>query len=368
VRGVRVLVTGGAGYIGSISVRMLADAGHDVIVLDTLENGYAAAVDPRASLVIGDVGDPCAVERALADADAVLHCAGYIDVAESVREPEHYRANNSAKPMVLLDSMEAAGVRAIVFSSTAAVYGAPVSVPIPEDADCVPVNPYGDSKLAFERELARRGEAAGDDVGASATREALHSVSLRYFNASGALADASLGEAHDPETHIIPRVLRAMAAGERTFEVFGDDYPTPDGTCVRDYIHVCDLGAAHMRALERAHARARGEGAPRGDALAAAAPAAADAPAPSAAEVFNLGNGRGYSNLEVVRMCAEVTGCDVDVRFGPRREGDPPVLVASNERALRELGWRPERGDLRVIVEDAWRWHSAHPGGYASGG
>jgi UDP-glucose 4-epimerase len=359
VRGVRVLVTGGAGYIGGVSVRMLADAGHDVVVLDTLENGHATAVDPRASLIVGDVGDACAVERALAGVGAVLHCAGYIEVAESVREPERYRVNNSAKPTVLLDGMEAARVRAIVFSSTAAVYGAPVAVPIPEDADCVPVNPYGESKLAFERELARRGEAAGGDAGASATRGTLHSVSLRYFNASGALPDASLGEAHDPETHIVPRVLRAMAAGERTFEVFGDDYPTPDGTCVRDYIHVCDLAEAHMRALERAHARAGGGGAPS---------QAAEAPAPPAAEVFNLGNGRGYSNLEVVRTCAEVTGCDVDVRFGPRRAGDPPALVASNERALRELGWRPERGDLRTIVEDAWRWHSAHPDGYATTG
>jgi UDP-glucose 4-epimerase len=342
---VKVLVTGGAGYIGSITVRMLLDAGHEVVVLDTLEKGHAAAVDPRAALVVGDVGDAAAVGPALAGVDAVLHCAGYIEVAESVREPQRYVANNAEKPLTMLDAMACAGVRAIVFSSTAAVYGAPIVMPIPEDTPCAPVNPYGASKFAFEMELTRRGGAAADP---------LRSVSLRYFNASGAHPDASLGEAHDPESHILPRILRAMAAGKRTFEVFGDDYPTPDGTCVRDYIHVCDLGHAHVRALERAHARA-----------AEAAAGTVTAPQ-AAAEVFNLGNGRGYSNIEVVRTCAQVTGADVEVRFGPRRAGDPPVLVASNERALSELGWRPERGDLRTIVEDAWRWHSAHPRGYAA--
>jgi UDP-glucose 4-epimerase len=352
VRGMRVLVTGGAGYIGSVSVRMLLDAGHDVVVLDTLEKGHRAAVDPRATLVAGDVGDAGVVARALAGVDAVLHCAGYIEVAESVREPERYRANNAEKPVAMLDAMAAAGVRAIVFSSTAAVYGAPLLVPITEDAACSPVNPYGESKLAFERELGLRASGVSP----------LHSISLRYFNASGAYPDASLGEAHDPETHIIPRVLRSMAAGERTFEVFGDDYPTPDGTCVRDYIHVCDLGAAHMRALERAFARGGG-GAPQADGAPVAPGVAA-----TLAEVFNLGNGRGYSNLEVVRMCAEVTGVDVDVHLGPRRAGDPPELVASNERALSELGWRPKRGDLRTIVQDAWRWHSAHAQGYATTG
>jgi len=321
----RILVTGGAGYIGSVTTRTLLDAGHEVVVIDTLEKGHREAVDARAEFVHGDVGDRAVVGAALARVDAVMHLAGYIEVAESQANPERYFDNNVTRPLVMLDEMTERGVGAMVFSSTAAVYGEPESVPIREDAATLPVNAYGESKLAFEREL-EAAAAAG-----------LRSVRLRYFNVAGALPDASLGEAHDPETHIIPRILGSITAGNRQFEVYGSDYPTPDGTCVRDYIHVHDLARAHVLALEYLHAG-------------------------GASDVCNLGNGCGYSNLEVVRACADVTGTEIEVVFGPRRTGDPAVLVASADRAESVLGWRPERGDLRTMVEDAWRWTQRRAG------
>ena len=323
----RVVVTGGAGYIGSVSARMLLDAGHDVTVLDTLERGHRAAVDERAAFVEGDVGDPAALGEALPGAEAVLHCAGYIEVAESMKDPGRYFANNVSAPLAMLQAMEEHGVRAIVFSSTAAVYGEPTSVPIPEDAAIAPINPYGASKRAFEEILEWYGRAHGFAV-----------AMLRYFNVSGAWPDGSIGEAHDPETHVIPRILDAIATGQGSFEVFGGDYPTEDGTCVRDYIHVMDLGEAHRLALERA---AGGDGG-----------------------VFNLGNQRGYSNLQVVRTCGDVTGVDIDLEIGSRRPGDPAVLVAGNARAHRELGWEAERGELAQIIGDAWAFRQSHPSGY----
>ncbi len=316
----RVLVTGGAGYIGAITVRTLLDAGHDVVVLDTLEKGHREAVDPRATLIVGDVGDREVVRAALRGIDAVMHLAGYIEVAESQEHPAKYFDNNVTRPLVMLAEMAEQGVGALVFSSTAAVYGEPERVPIAEDARTVPVNAYGDSKLRFEHEL----DLAVGSWG-------LRSVRLRYFNVAGAWPDGSLGEAHDPETHIIPRILGAIAGGRREFEVYGSDYPTPDGTCVRDYIHVCDLARAHRLALEHLHAGGVGA-------------------------VCNLGNGRGFSNLEVVRACAEATGVPVEVVLGPRRAGDPAVLVASADRALEVLGWQPERSDIGEMIADAWRW------------
>ncbi len=316
----RILVTGGAGYIGSITTRTLLDRGHEVVVLDTLEKGRREAVDTRAELVVGDVGDRDTVGEVLSGVDAVMHLAGYIEVAESQSDPDRYFDNNVARPRVMLSAMAERGIDAMVFSSTAAVYGEPASIPIAEDAPTVPVNAYGESKLEFERELER----------AAATWD-LRALRLRYFNVAGAWPDGSLGEAHDPETHIIPRVLDALARGERRFEVYGNDYPTPDGTCVRDYIHVCDLARAHMLALEHLHAGGAGN-------------------------VCNLGNGRGYSNLEVVRACASAVGADIEVVFGPRRAGDPAVLVASASRATAVLGWTPERGALETMVSDAWRW------------
>jgi UDP-glucose 4-epimerase len=325
----RILVTGGAGYIGSVTVRMLLDEGHEVIVLDSLERGWREAVDARARFEPGDVGDRHMLDWLLPGCDAVMHLAGYIDVAESQADPARYFDNNVARPLVMLRAMVDHDVRSIVFSSTAAVYGEPDETPICEDAATLPINAYGASKLMFEQMLHDFGSAYG-----------LDSVRLRYFNVAGAWPDGSLGEAHKPETHLIPRVLDAMAEGERTFVVNGGDYPTPDGTCVRDYIHVWDLARAHRIALERLGAGGSGG-------------------------VFNLGNGRGFSNLEVVRACAHVTGRDIDVSIGDRRAGDPPVLVASHQLAERELGWKPERGELETMIEDAWRWMRSNPGGYA---
>ena len=325
----RILVTGGAGYIGSITTRLLLDHGHEVIVVDTLERGWREAVDPRARFEPGDVGDRRLLDWLLPGCDAVMHLAGYIEVAESQAHPERYFDNNVSRPLVMLRAMVEHGVPAIAFSSSAAVYGVPAQTPVGEDAPTVPVNAYGTSKLMFEQMLASFGAAHG-----------LRSASLRYFNVAGAWPDGTLGEAHRPETHIIPRVLEAMADGETSFEVFGGDYPTPDGTCVRDYIHVWDLARAHLLALE----------------------SLADGGAGGA---FNLGTGRGFSNLEVVRACAAVTGREIEVSVGDRRPGDPPVLVASHERAERELGWKAERGDLGVMIEDAWRWMQANPSGYA---
>jgi len=324
---VRICVTGGAGYIGSITVRLLLDRGHQCVVLDTLEKGWREAVDPRADLVVGSVGDAAAVAQALRDCHGVIHLAGYIEVAESQSDPERYFRNNSQAPLVLLDGMMQQGVGALVFSSTAAVYGEPESIPITEDAATRPVNAYGDSKLRFERSVE------------SYRARGLRATVLRYFNVAGASRDGSLGEAHVPETHIIPRVLTAMLEGQQRFEVFGGDYPTRDGTCVRDYIHVVDLAGAHLLAIQQ---------------LVSGGPGS----------TYNLGNGTGYSNLQVVRTCAQATGRDVEVAVGPRRAGDPATLVASAARAERELGWRREYPELGTIVDDAWRWHLAHPNGY----
>jgi UDP-glucose 4-epimerase len=325
----RIVVTGGAGYIGSVTTRLLLDAGHEVTVLDSLERGHRGAVDPRATLVHGDVGDAELLYATLPGHDAVMHLAGLIEVAESQEQPDRYLDYNVQRPTELLDAMERADIQPIVFSSTAAVYGEPEVVPIPEDAPTRPVNVYGETKLRFEEILADR-EQDGR----------LEAIRLRYFNVAGAWPDGAIGEAHQPETHIIPRILKAMADGQEAFEVFGGDYPTPDGTCVRDYLHVWDLAQAHRIALERLVAGGK-------------------------SGVFNLGNGAGFSNLEVVRTCAEVTGRDVRIDIGPRRQGDPARLVASNARALAELGWQPQRGELRMIIEDAWRWHRGHPEGYA---
>lgn len=324
----RILVTGGAGYIGSITTRVLLERGHQCVVLDTLEKGWRAAVDSRAEFVQGSVGDAELLSSVVPGCDAVMHLAGYIEVAESQADPDRYFRNNSEDPKALLGAMVDAGVSALVFSSTAAVYGEPDSVPIREDASTLPVNAYGESKLRFERTL--------DEY----LTRGIRSIRFRYFNVAGAWPDGSLGEAHDPETHLIPRILQSMRDGQERFEVFGGDYPTPDGTCVRDYIHVCDLALAHAIALERLHAGEDGG-------------------------VFNLGNGAGFSNLEVVRTCAQVTGKEVEIVIGPRRAGDPARLISSAEKAAAVLGWSPERPDLSEIVSDAWRWHLAHPAGYS---
>ena len=323
-----ILVTGGAGYIGSITTRLLCERGHSCVVLDTLEKGHMTAVDARAELVVGSVGDQPLVEQLLRThhIDAVMHLAGYIEVAESKQFPEKYYANNVEAPRHLLSAMAAVGVSALVFSSTAAVYGEPDRVPIREDDPKRPINPYGASKLAFEELL---DEAAAD--------WGLRSIRFRYFNVAGAWPDGSLGEAHEPETHIIARLLEALLAAEETgatpqFSLYGTDYPTPDGTCVRDYIHVCDLARAHALALE-----ALGAGETGG--------------------VYNLANGQGYSNREVIACCQDVAGRAIEVTEEARRPGDPAVLIADAARARKRFGWQPQYPALADMVAHAWAWY-----------
>ncbi|HEY7600609.1 MAG TPA: UDP-glucose 4-epimerase GalE [Candidatus Limnocylindrales bacterium] len=326
----RVLVTGGAGYIGSVSVDVLLDAGHEVSVLDSLVTGHRAAVPARATLVEGSVLDGALVERTLRDRriDAVLHCAARALVGESVADPALYYRENVTGGVSLLDALRATGVERIVFSSSAAVYGTPATTPITEDAPLAPINPYGETKRALEAALAVYATAYG-----------LRSVALRYFNDCGATAER--GEQHEPETHVLPNMLAAIESG-RPMTIFGDDYPTADGTCIRDYIHVADLADAHLVALERTES------------------------APPGHTPLNLGSGSGFSNRQLLEAAARVTGRPVPHEFGPRRPGDPAVLVASNERAREVLGWQPRRSSLDEMVGSAWRWRQAHPRGYSS--
>jgi len=324
----RILVVGGAGYIGSHAVRLLGRSGHDVHVLDNLSVGHEAAV-PAATLIRGDLADAPGLEDALRRhrIEAVMHFAAFASVPESVAEPARYYRNNVVGTLNLLDAMRAAGVGRIVFSSTAAVYGVAGDAPIVEGSPTRPINPYGFTKLAIERALADYGAAYG-----------LGSATLRYFNACGAADDGSIGEDHAPESHLIPIVLQ-VALGQRPHvEVFGTDYPTPDGTCVRDYIHVEDLAEAHRLVLERIE--------------------------PGRALVYNVGTGRGASVREVVEAARRVTGRPIAVVESPRRPGDPPALVASGEALRRDLGWSPRYTEIGPIVESAWRWHSSHPRGY----
>lgn len=317
-----VLVTGGAGYIGSHMVKCLRDAGRSIVVLDDLSTGHEDVLPATVPLVVADVADDDTVERTLAEhhVDAIIHFAGKTQVGESVIDPRRYWMGNVVATARLLDRALDAGVRRFVFSSTAAVYGDPRSVPISEGDATVPINPYGETKLAVERMLAAYARAYD-----------LRWCALRYFNAAGADAESGLGERHDPETHLIPRVLDALD-GRGRVTVFGRDYDTPDGTCIRDYVHVVDLAEAHLAALEHLE-----QGGPGG--------------------AFNLGTGSGSSVAGVIATCAEVAGREVPVVDGPRRTGDPAVLVASPRRAEEELGWRATRSDLARIVRDAWAAH-----------
>ena len=323
----RVLVTGGAGFVGSTTAQRLIEAGHEVVVLDTLLRGFRAAVSPGASLVVGDIGDADLVTRTLRERhiDAIVHCGAMGLVPESVTQPDIYYRVNVVGGMTMLESMRAAGVRRIVFSSSAAVYGEPEQTPIQEDQPLRPISPYGDTKRAFEGMLTSFTRAYG-----------MAAVSLRYFNAAG--ATDKLGEDHRPETHLIPNILCAVSRAE-TIKIFGNDYPTPDGTCIRDYIHVDDLAAAHAAALEFTSRAENGHTA------------------------LNLGSGSGYSVLQVLNAAEQVLGHPIDHELTPRRAGDPPVLVASNERAREVLGWQPQRG-IEDMIESAWRWRQDHPNGY----
>jgi UDP-glucose-4-epimerase GalE len=325
---VRVLVTGGAGYVGSHTTRLLLERGHQVWVYDNLSAGHEAAVPP-GRLIVGDLLDTGRLDQALAEhrIEAVVHFAALALVGESVREPSRYYLNNLVGTLELLSAMSRRGVRRLVFSSTCATYGVPHHVPIVEETPQQPINPYGHSKLAVEFVLKDHASAYGWEV-----------AILRYFNAAGAHADGSLGEDHDPESHLIPLVIQSGLGRRPEVELFGTDYPTADGTCVRDYVHVEDLAEAHERALGRL--------------------------APGRPLVCNLGTGGGHSVREVVRAVEDVSGLRVPVREAPRRPGDPPELVASAVRARKVLGWRPRYDDLRAIVESAWRWHRRHPDGY----
>jgi UDP-glucose-4-epimerase GalE len=316
----KILVTGGAGYIGSHTVRLLLDQGHDVTVVDNLSKGYRHNV-PEGRLHELDIADTAALARLMNEqrSDAVIHFAAFIAVGESMREPGRYFRNNVCGSLSLLEAMVQAGVKHLVFSSTAAVYGNPHATPILESFPIQPVNAYGESKVMVETLLGWY-----DQI------HRLTSVCLRYFNASGAAPDGSLGEEHEPETHLIPLILRAVQTGQ-PITVFGDDYPSPDGTCIRDYIHVDDLAQAHILAVEYL----LGGG---------------------ASEKFNVGTGEGHTVMEMIRMVEEVTGKKAPYTIGARREGDPAALVASSDKLRNALRWSPRYADLRTIVEHAWRF------------
>jgi UDP-glucose 4-epimerase len=322
---VKVLVTGGAGYIGSVVASQLVGAGHETVVLDDFSRGYAGAVPEEARLVRGNLLDAKLVRETLAEGfEGVLHFAALSLVGESVQEPELYYRNNVCGTLNLLEAMRESGADKLVFSSTAAVYGEPEDVPIRETAPALPTNPYGSSKLAVDRL-----------IGAVAGARGLAATSLRYFNVAG--ASGRLGENHHPETHLIPLVLEAAAEGT-SVKIFGTDYPTRDGTAVRDYIHVEDLGRAHLLALEAAE---KGEH-----------------------RVYNLGNGAGFSVREVLEAARRVTGRNIEAVEAPRRAGDPPALVAASGRIRSDLGWKPEKPELEAMISDAWAWMQDHPRGY----
>lgn len=325
----KILVAGGAGYIGSHVALDLARKGFEPVILDSLVKGHREAVR-AGKLIVGDIGNLEFVKDVLKQEkiEAVVHLAAYSLVGESVTEPAKYFRNNIGNGQTLLDAMLACGVKRIVFSSTAAVYGEPERTPITEDHPKNPTNPYGFSKLTFEGIMGAYDRAYG-----------LKFIALRYFNAAGADPEGGIGEDHRPESHLIPIVLQTALGLRDHLELFGADYPTPDGSCIRDYIHVTDLSQAHLLAL-----KALNDG--------------------SESRVFNLGNGHGYSNRQVIEVARKITGREIPVHEGPRRPGDPAVLVASSAGIREELGWKPQYPDLESIIETAWRWHKDHPYGY----
>lgn len=322
----QVLVTGAAGYIGSHAVRALLRAGHKVVALDDLSHGHRAAVAPECEFIAANTGDTEMLAKVLRDfgIDTVMHFAAFIEVGESVADPGKYYENNFANALALLHALRIAGTRKFVFSSTAAVYGNPERTPIEEDHPLRPINPYGRSKMMVELALHDFAHAYG-----------LGFAILRYFNVAGAAADGTLGEAHEPESHLIPRILSAAKGESASVSIFGTDYPTPDGTCIRDYVHVEDLVDAHllaMRAIE-----------------------------PGRGSVYNVGSQSGFSVREVIEACRAVTKRPIEAVEMPRRAGDPAVLVASSKKIRHELGWNPKYPDLNTIVSHAWNWHTSGP-------
>jgi UDP-glucose 4-epimerase len=325
----RILVTGGAGYVGSHCLRRLLAAGHDAVVYDNLWQGHRQAV-PKGLLIEGDLNDEAKLTALLRERkiEAVMHFAALALVGQSVQEPALYYKNNVAGSFHLLEAMRQAGVWRIVFSSTTATYGTPEKMPIAETTPQQPINPYGFSKLMVERMLDDYRAAYGFGFAA-----------LRYFNAAGAAPDGTIGEDHTPESHLIPIVLQVALGQRESISVFGDDYPTSDGTCIRDYVHVEDLATAHLAALERLQ--------------------------PGKSIKVNLGTGRGYSVREVIATCRKITGHPIPTVTAPRRPGDPPELIADARLAALLLDWQPQYATIESIVETAWRWHQAHPRGYA---
>ncbi len=324
-----VLVTGGVGYVGSHAVKLLVERGEDVICLDDLLFGHPQAAC-GSKLIVGDIADQTLLRRIFSEnkIDSVLHFAGLRDVGESVVQPQKYYINNISKSLALIEVMLEFNVKLMIFSSSAATFGEPKVVPIPEDHPQSPTNPYGRTKLMLEEILAEYDTAYG-----------LKSICLRYFNASGADPSGLIGEDHKPEQHLIPIILQVALGQRQQVSMFGTDWPTPDGTCVRDYVHVSDLAQAHVLALEALRSG-------------------------HASAVYNMGNGSGYSVKEVVECAREITGCEIKAVEAPRRPGDPAVLVASSELITHELGWKPEYPDLKTIVKTAWQWHSSHPNGF----
>ena len=320
----KILVVGGAGYIGSVCAELLLDKGHSVSIFDNLSEGHRAAIDSRASFTEGDLEERQLIEKTLSEQkpDAVMHFAANALVGESMQNPSKYFRNNVASGLNLLDAMVVAGVRKIIFSSTCAIFGPPEKLPIDETTPKRPINPYGESKLAFEKILRWYDQIHGVTF-----------VSLRYFNAAG--ASAKFGEDHRIETHLIPNVLKVALGEKPSVEIFGTDYDTPDGTCIRDYIHIIDLAQAHMLAL-----------------------------AASKSAFYNLGTGGGASVRQVIDSCRKVTGRKIEVVEKPRRPGDPPRLIASSEKMKRELGWKPQFQSLDAIIASAWKWHQKFPRGY----
>lgn len=321
----KVLVTGGAGYIGSVTTQMLLDEGHETVVFDNLERGHREAVDSRARLIEGDLRNREDIEKTMMEIrpEAVVHFAAYALVGESMEHPEWYFGNNVRGGINLSEAMLKAHVNKIVFSSTCATYGQPEQCPITEESPQCPTNPYGESKLFFEKILTWYGKLYG-----------LKSMFLRYFNACG--ASDQFGEDHDPETHLIPNVLNVALGRQESVRIFGDDYDTPDGTCIRDYIHILDLSRAHILALVK-----------------------------DVSGALNLGTGNGYSVRQVVEATRHATGNPIPVTVSPSRPGDPPSLVANANKAKTILGWKPENSQLDQIIRSAWKWHQSHPNGYS---